>query len=654
MEPLPLAHNSTLLAHFQTCPLHRDEKDEICSARLKDGRKCTHKAMQFRQSGMMPTCNPHHRQAKYATYCRTSMLCGSECGRLCELQIHGFQSCEVHRTAPRECYFLKIPLEIRFQIYGYLFSEDAVPARFEFVSVCPQYVVPRRMAILRTNRQIHEEATRQFYGSTNFTVEVYLSGLMMCDIPEGSRKYDPRCAETMMAVQPYTGDMGLRNQLAQRRHLQTMQRQHAVQVARSQALQASSGVSNHLSPMISGSNHQQVLRQTHQQATQMGIHLNIPQLQVAGQQQMQSTVQQCSQPQPQQVSMQQQQQAILQQAAFQQAAAAQLARNQAFANSPMRMQQVMLQQQRQQMSSNVARNLKRDCTEPSQPPATPKNFNMINSFTIEIILPFSANIAPIHSNAMYGIPMGIMPRNIQSAGVDDRLYDYCDHLHKIVRRLRLSHKPISKLEVAIRCGRSYIGRQSWRKDLVDSIELMLQPFKYLTVKNVNIREITFVCANDPLHNENSLFTELEDKDPTQKTRLNTLLAGWKQSLTSSSPPPAYPLIFSGYLQVEQLVNGIMKNQLHTYSKFSDFPDLLHAAKVAREADNMAGLRAVWQRIVNIWIEYLGEQDRSRTKMARAISGGYAALKCGGDNGDADEDGVTRTIGGREKELIIPD
>lgn len=673
----------------------------------------------------MPTCKTHHRQARYATYCRTSMLCGFECGRLCEFQVHGFQSCEVHMRAPRECYFLKIPLEIRFQIYGYFFLEGPVPARFGFDNICPRYI-PQRTAILRTNRQIHEEATRQLYGSTNFTVEVYISGLMMCNVPEGNRKYDPRYDGTMTTIQRHAGDIGLRNHLAQRQRGLEMQRQHAAQIMINQAVQASSGVPIGLSPMISGSNHQQVLQQTYQQAAHMGVNLNIPQLQTAT---PQSTMQQYSQPLPQQLGIQRR--LMLQQVAAQQVAAAQLAQNQYSSNIPLQMsiasptmpnftqqaipmnlqqtamQQAMVQQQQQrqqrrqqamaqamaqapvvqQISYNLGRRPNCDREDSSQPPATcvrvgkvssiiqgsvqedsdldPKlfwisplssrNFNMINSFTVEIILPCPVDIASIHLNTRHRIhPMGIMPGNVQPAGTDSHLYDYCDHIHKIVRRLRLSRRPISNLDIVIRCGSSYVGRQSWHKELVDAIELLLQPFKYLVVRNVNIREITYVYANNPLYHENSLLTELEEKDMVQKTRLNTLLTTWKQSLTSLSPPPAYPPIFSGYLQIEELVNSINKDQFHTYSKFADFPDLLHAAKVTREADNMAGFRAIWQRIVNIWFEYLGEQNRFRAKIAREINGVYAVFKQGDDDGLTGVDEVIGTIGGGESGLIIPD
>src|SRR3978361_476262 len=83
------------------------------------------------QPGVMPTCNIHEDQMKRSTWCRASLPCGFQCGRICAWKPNGFQLCPDHQQQQMTCYLLKIPIELRFRIYGLLLPDMPVAALFK-------------------------------------------------------------------------------------------------------------------------------------------------------------------------------------------------------------------------------------------------------------------------------------------------------------------------------------------------------------------------------------------------------------------------------------------------------------------------------------------------------------------------------------------
>lgn len=87
-------------------------------------------------------------------------LLWSGVGVVVEVKLDGFQYCDDHREEFAPCYFLKVPLEIRHLIYGYLFSEEPRPIDI-FKRTRKKGTVCK--ALFRVSRQIHDETTRFFY-----------------------------------------------------------------------------------------------------------------------------------------------------------------------------------------------------------------------------------------------------------------------------------------------------------------------------------------------------------------------------------------------------------------------------------------------------------------------------------------------------------
>jgi hypothetical protein len=176
-------------AHRRTCKLHDDKKMIKCSGTLRRGGNCSNNAKGPLAPGVMPTCKIHQDQLKVPAWCKASLPCGFECGRLFEWKPHGFQLCPSHFEDSMTCYILKIPIELRCRVYRFLLPDRAIPARF----VSSVYLTTNwgrvYMAILRVNHQIYEEAADFLYRTRVFSVEVSENTLTMCNLPDRDGRY---------------------------------------------------------------------------------------------------------------------------------------------------------------------------------------------------------------------------------------------------------------------------------------------------------------------------------------------------------------------------------------------------------------------------------------------------------------------------------
>ncbi|KAH8751822.1 hypothetical protein BGZ57DRAFT_913160 [Hyaloscypha finlandica] len=177
--------SASAMAHHQACKLHEDRRTGMkwCSGTLRRGGTCLNKASGPSAPGVMPTCKIHRDQLRVPGWCKAPLTCGFECGRLFEWKPHGFQLCPSHREDSMICYFFKIPIEIRFRIYGFLFPDRAIPA--PFVASSHLLTDGRRVytEILLVNHQIHDEAANLLYRTRVFTIEVSENTLSICNLP---------------------------------------------------------------------------------------------------------------------------------------------------------------------------------------------------------------------------------------------------------------------------------------------------------------------------------------------------------------------------------------------------------------------------------------------------------------------------------------
>jgi hypothetical protein len=79
------------------------------------------------------------------------------------------------------CYFLKIPIEMRFRIYRLLLPDKPIPALYAGCRDLRTDGYRHPISILRVNRQIHDEAIDILYSTRTFNIEVSGNSLGMCN-----------------------------------------------------------------------------------------------------------------------------------------------------------------------------------------------------------------------------------------------------------------------------------------------------------------------------------------------------------------------------------------------------------------------------------------------------------------------------------------
>ncbi len=485
--------------HLETCPFHahKIEDDRFCWARLKNGMMCSHKAVAPDSPYDMPTCGVHRKFAKRATWCRAKQPCGLPCGRRCLFQAHGFQQCCLHLNTQGDCYFLKMPIELRLRIYGYLLPHKPVQAKPPFLNAEKAGSISTCMSILRVNRQIHEEATGLLYGSGSFTIHLSTEGITMCNslTPQAS-PFPPQrhnvATEGNLALQDYQTQLMLLEQQNKRRLL----------MARNwQPLQPGPSQTSEVSQVETGS---------------LMASIDGPRWD------------------PRRLSL--------------------------------------------------------------------KNFSMIRSFIIEIDF-----VQPTNING-YPLP----PHFMGSVQLESMLCDYCDQLHKLVGRLRLSS--LNCLQVIIRFG----STQRIKEDALAAAQFLLQPLRRL--RNIPHPEIKYVSIG-PEHCE--VFVHGMGVDG-----LNDYVLSWSQDLRSLDPPKASP-VFDAYWQLERIVEG-MKLQYKGDPRLEHLGEIIHAARIARESENVSSFRQLWGRVFNLWMDFLQRQREFESNMAVAVDG-INGLLLGGEN-----------------------
>jgi hypothetical protein len=242
--------------------------------------------------------------------------------------------------------------------------------------------------------------------------------------------------------------------------------------------------------------------------------------------------------------------------------------------------------------------------EPVEPawnaPLTSNYFNMIRSFRVEIIFPSQP---PYQSSISATIGFS-----------EKMLHTFCDDLHKLVGRFRLMPRPLSRLEIVlgIKIGRPGPAGMSL-EEAMSTAQVLLRSFQRL--RNVGKPDIPLVLINDSQNREISLLSNPSWARAVSDRNFYDYLQSWVSDVSSSTPLLESP-VFKAYWQLDRLLTGIRDN--HPDGCFRQFPDLLHTAKVAREADDMASFRVVWDTVLNIWLDYVNNQTLFQSNVSLSI------------------------------------
>jgi hypothetical protein len=503
-----MVYSASAIMHRQTCALHDDEGMAMCSGTLKKGGNCANKAIGPPVPRMMPTCKIHRDQLKVLGWCRATLPCGFECGRILEWKAHGFQLCPGHREYPRTCYFLKIPTEMRLRIYRFLLPDRTIPARYGSSRIFTTDGDGVYTAILRVNHQIHDEAAGLLYGTSVFTIELSGNRLVMCNSANTFIQYG-------FSDRPSHQLQGYQMQLM----LLEQQNKTRLFMSRQEQDNISGELNSTRPPAIRG--------------IQLPTRPPVP-----------------------------------------------------YTYKPV--------------------------GPVWDPPLSERYFNMIRSFVIEFVFPSlirGQNSPNYHAHGS---------SNAAAANykfLELRLYDSCDYLHRLIERLRLIQRPIAHVQIIIKFGNAYMERN----EAFSAAQLLLQPFRRL--HNVAKLEVLSITTKDFQDRETELLIPDGISHAADRAFADYVKC-WSGDLSSSEPSLECPQVIEAYWELEKLLSSIKEHCHYTNPKFHQFTDLLHAARVAREAEDLTRFREIWDQVVNIWFDYLNSQEGFQSHVARSIDAIY--------------------------------
>ena len=188
----------------------------------------------------LPTCYSHREQQSFAGRCQyIDRVHGNRCGRLFRWTKPYFELCGEHVGHPdTPCYILKLPLELRLEIFRYLMPHGPIGSSTSHVHQArptyhivphvngmppppPQPIIPTARAALQhqhsslnlrwsvvslmlVNHQFYTEGKDLLYGVTPFTIDIRKDGTFMC----GRRLLEPK-TDVGVSASPSPGADGL-------------------------------------------------------------------------------------------------------------------------------------------------------------------------------------------------------------------------------------------------------------------------------------------------------------------------------------------------------------------------------------------------------------------------------------------------------------
>jgi hypothetical protein len=105
---------------------------------------------------------------------------------------------------------------------------------------------------------------------------------------------------------------------------------------------------------------------------------------------------------------------------------------------------------------------------------------------------------------------------------------------------------------------------------------------------------------------------------------------WSRDLSSSQPSCECPQVFEAYWKLKELLTRVKEHCYHAEPIFSQFEDLLQAARVAREAEDLTYFKEIWDQVVNIWLDYLNDRQNFQSNVARSIDAIYDIVGSGSE------------------------
>lgn len=214
---------------LRRCSGYIKKKGVRCSAAI--GRNSHH--TKNSHSTFLPTCHTHKDQQTFAGWCQFMQKDGERCGKLFRWTPPYFELCTEHIGHPdTPCYFMKLPLELRLEVFRYLLPSKPIGSSTSLLHVDEeeespgwfclythqinpssangtrassrrgQVAPPERsylesifpvplLNLLLISKQLYGEAKDLLYSTVPFTIDVRKDGTFMC----GRRLLEPRRAD---------------------------------------------------------------------------------------------------------------------------------------------------------------------------------------------------------------------------------------------------------------------------------------------------------------------------------------------------------------------------------------------------------------------------------------------------------------------------
>ena len=236
------------------------------------------------------------------------------------------------------------------------------------------------------------------------------------------------------------------------------------------------------------------------------------------------------------------------------------------------------------------------------PQLTERYFAMIQSFRIELL---------------FHHPINCLSPNSSTSDTDkqrllvSRLARYNDQLRRLIERLR--KLSLVRLEITIKFSNSHVESLSFQEAFIASRDL-LNPFRCLC--NVARPQVLSITANDPRSRQFApIFPSRVSSAETRAFANN--LNSWSKDLSSSQPSLKCDQVLEAYWRLENLLSS-MKEHCKSEPRFFQFGELLQAARIAREANNLEHFKKIWARVVAIWFEHLDAQKSLQSNVTQSI------------------------------------
>ncbi|KAG9242417.1 hypothetical protein BJ878DRAFT_555440 [Calycina marina] len=242
-----------------------------------------------------------------------------------------------------------------------------------------------------------------------------------------------------------------------------------------------------------------------------------------------------------------------------------------------------------------------------EPPLSERYFNMIKSFCIEIVLCYpSAWWVPNKDAASQRAAMS-------------KLLDYCDHLHKLIARLRIIQRPIARLEIVIKFNNAYVNK----RDAFSVAQFLMRPFRRLrNVARPSLHSITLQDFRDEIR-----LLSLDWASSPAGGKFAPFLTHLFKCMSSSQPPPELP-VFKAYWQLQKLVSYMKEHYRHAHPGVEQAARLLYTARFAKEVEDLTRFRKGWNHVVKIWFDRLNQEVDIQSNMTLSIDAVYSTVQDG--------------------------